>query len=67
MLQREEFKLIGHYAGMSAIQGGPGLPILTEAMYSYMVTDCRQLQSVKGDDENLPPELKTFVTKVCTE
>jgi len=47
---------------MSAIQGGPGFPILTEVLYNYMVSG--QLPSVNIEDENLPLAIKTLVTKV---
>jgi len=62
MLQRGDFKSVGYYAGMSAIQGGPGFPILSEVMYSYMISG--QLPSVNIEDENLPLPIKSLVAKV---
>ena len=38
LIVESELKIIGQYAAMSIVQGGPGFPALHSNVYNYMVT-----------------------------
>ena len=56
------FKAMGCYAGMSIAQGGPGFPILADALFRYMTTG--QTTGIKVPSEHLPLQLQSVVAEV---
>ena len=53
---------IGWYAGMSLIQGGPGFPLLPDAVYEYLCTG--ETTDMTVADEDLPLMIKELVQQV---
>lgn len=53
---------IGWYAGMSLVQGGPGFPLLADAVYQYLCTG--ETTAVPVADEDLPLMIKALVQEV---
>ena len=50
--QNNEFNIVGTYAGMSIIQGGPGFPYFLQALYKYLSTG--DYLSIYVDDNDIP-------------
>ena len=48
---------------MSVIQGGPGFPLLANAVYHYISKG--EVAPVQTEDENLPLQIKSLVNQVC--
>ncbi len=54
--------ILGQYARMSAVQGGPGFP--KEVYYNYFTTG--ELTNLRLSSSAVPdPEIRQFVTQVC--
>jgi len=53
---------MGCYAGMSIAQGGPGFPILADALFCYLTTG--QTTGIQVPNEHLPIQLKFVVAEV---
>ena len=53
---------IGWYAGISFVQGGPGFPLLANAVYQYLCTG--ETSNVEIDDEDLPLVIKELILQV---
>ena len=49
---------------MSIVQGGPGFPILADAVFEYITTGITT--GIKVPNEQLPIQLKCIVTEVAT-
>jgi len=49
---------------MSIVQGGPGFPILADAVFEYITTGITT--GIKVPNEQLPIQLKCLVTEVAT-
>ena len=60
--QRKDFMHIGWYAGISFVQGGPGFPLLADAVYQYLHTG--KTSNVEIDDEDLPLVIKELILQV---
>ena len=60
--QRNDFLHLGWYAGMSLIQGGPGFPLLVDAVYHYLCTD--ETTGLTAAVEGLPLMIKELVQQV---
>jgi len=60
--QRNDFLHIGWYAGMSLIQGGPGFPLLADAVYHYLCTG--EITGMTATVEDLPLMIKQLVQQV---
>ena len=56
--------LIGYYVGMSIIQGGPGFPLLADAVFQYLSTG--KAIGIQVADEDLPLMLMSILQKVWT-
>ncbi|XP_065900336.1 G2/M phase-specific E3 ubiquitin-protein ligase-like isoform X1 [Dysidea avara] len=61
-IQAGHFKAMGCYAGMSIAQGGPGFPILADALFRYMTTG--QTTGIKVPSEHLPLQLQSVVAEI---
>lgn len=48
--QRGDFKFIGTLTGMSAVQGGPGLPLFLPVVYQYISTGTYSVGNVADKD-----------------
>ena len=53
---------IGWYAGMSLTQGGPGFPLLADAVYQYLCTG--EITNAEMCDEDLPLIIKELILEV---
>jgi len=60
--QKEDFKHIGWYAGISLVQGGPGFPLLADAVYEYLCTG--KTTNIVVNDEDLPLLIKALILQV---
>ena len=60
--QRKDFMHIGWYAGISFVQGGPGFPLLADAVYQYLHTG--KTSNVEINDEDLPLVIKELILQV---
>ena len=63
--QREDFKIIGAYAGMSIAQGGQGLPILADVAFLYFHTGATTNLIVPTED--LPAHVRCVVEQVSMQ
>ena len=62
--QANHYKILGCYAAISIIQGGPGFPFFHAHAYGYLSTGI--WSPVRISVENLPNEnLRTVVNNVC--
>ena len=62
LIQRQDFRLIGFYAGMSVIQGGPGFPLLADEVIQYLSTG--KSTGIQVADEDLPLLMKSLFQEV---
>ena len=60
--QKKDFMHIGWYAGISLVQGGPGFPLLADAVYKYLCTG--KTTNIEVDDEDLPLVIKALIQEV---
>jgi len=60
--QKKDFMHIGWYAGISLVQGGPGFPLLADAVYNYLCTG--KTTNIEVDDEDLPLVIKALIQQV---
>ena len=62
-LQANHYKILGCYAAISIIQGGPGFPFFRAHVYAYLCTGIWSPVTISA--ENLPNEdVRTVVSKV---
>ena len=60
--QNRDYFALGAYAAMSVTQGGPGFPVLADAVYQYFVIGKTTNLHIPSDC--LPPILKYFMQQV---
>ena len=58
----KDFMHIRWYAGISFVQGGPGFPLLTDAVHQYLCTG--ETSNVEIDDEDLSLVIKELILQV---
>lgn len=55
--------MLGQYAAMSAVQGGPGFPFFANEVFKYFASG--ELTNLKVDDGVIPdPEIRIIVSEV---
>ena len=62
--QGSEFKMLGNLVSMSAMQGGPGFPVLLPAAYDYITTG--QYHTLDLTDSDVPDhQVRSLLAEVC--
>ena len=61
-----DYKVVGMYIGMSVLQGGPGLPVLSKYLYNYLTNGEYINLDIKISD--VPePGARALLEKVCMD
>lgn len=64
LIQKNEYFILGQYAAMSAVQGGPSLPFFSPEVYNYLSTE--EITNIKLSSNGIPdPEVRQLVSEVC--
>ena len=58
-----DFKVAGMYVGMSVLQGGPGLPVLSKHLYNYFTNGVYINLDIKNS-EVPDPSVRALLEKV---
>lgn len=63
-MQNCDYKILGEYAAMSLVQGGPGFPFLHQHVYLYLCTDVWSLLPIST--RCIPySNIRDVIDKVC--
>ena len=58
-----DYKVLGMYIGMSMLQGGPGLPVLSKRLYGYFTNGVYINLDIKSS-EVPDPSVRALLEKV---